>query len=152
MSRVLLPLALLLALALAACAGGEQESSAASPPTVGATVLVTVATHGGLCPNGECRSTTEVWSDGRVVRGERTVSAAPALIEAVRVEIARADFRRIAGRPFAGQCPTAYDGQETIYTFHLAAGDQVIASCTVAIDLNDPLFRAVDALTALAQG
>ena len=64
-------------------------------------------------------------------------------LHALIAEIERANFPLIESRPFTGQCPTAFDGQETIYTFHLPTGDEQIATCTVAVDQNHPLFLAV---------
>ena len=68
-----------------------------------------------------------------------------AALDALTVEIARANFPLIESRPFTDTCPMAYDGQETIYTFHLPTGTEEIATCKVAIDPNHPLFLAVAA-------
>lgn len=57
----------------------------------------------------------------------------------------RADFRTIKSRQFVGDCPTSFDGQETIYTFHLSTGEEVIDTCSVEIRPDDPLFSAVEA-------
>ena len=72
-------------------------------------------------------------------------TAPPEVIDALRVEVEQADYLKIRSRPFTGTCPIAFDGQETIYTFHVTTGDREIASCKVAIDPADPLFVAVDA-------
>lgn len=113
---------------------------------------MTVQTHGGECPAGLCDRIIEIDTDGEVtlVKPGPVVlgSIAPDLVEAIRDQVDRADFVLIKSRPFTDTCPMAYDGQETIYTFHRASGDEVIASCTVRIDPNDPLFRAVDAAIA----
>jgi hypothetical protein len=56
----------------------------------------------------------------------------------------------IESRPFTDLCPTAYDGQETIYIFTVGLGTALerIASCEVEVDLSDPLFVAVSAALA----
>jgi hypothetical protein len=118
---------------------GVQASPIAGP-------LVTVETRGGECPAGPCGQTTVIERDGQV----HLIAPAPAdlgtveptLLEALRVEIDRADFAAIAGRPFTGECPTAFDGQETIFTFETSNGSHRFASCEVEIDTDAPLFAA----------
>jgi hypothetical protein len=118
---------------------GVQASPIAGP-------LVTVEARGGDCPAGACGQTTVVERDGRV----HLIAPAPAelgtvdltLLEALRVEIDQADFAAIAGRPFTGECPTAFDGQETIFTFETSTGSHRLASCEVEVDLDAALFRA----------
>jgi hypothetical protein len=129
--------------ALAAGCGWEFLGVGASP--VGGP-LVTVETRGGECPAGACGQTTVVERDGRV----HLTAPAPAelgtvdaaLLEALTTEIDNADFAALASRPFTGQCPTAYDGQETVFTFVTARGSHRLASCAVVIDPAAPLFRA----------
>ena len=75
----------------------------------------------------------------------------PEVIESLQTEVEQADYVAIRGRPFTGECPTAFDGQEVIYTFHVTTGDREIASCEVAIDPADPLFVAVEAALAFEQ-
>ena len=143
-----LVLALLATPALGGCALlADLEPRAAGP-------LVTVERHGGLCPEGECRSVLVIERDGRVHETEpealergRVPEVLRSALEAV---VLRADFDRLAARPFAGQCPVAYDGQETIYTFTTQDGPVRLASCEVEIDTTDPLFVAVDAALAAA--
>ena len=112
--------------------------------------LVTVETRGGECAFGECREIVRIDADGsshRLQPHPELVRAVPAeLVDALAIEMDRANFPLIESRPFRSTCPTAYDGQETIYTFHLLDGDEAIASCHVAIDPADPLFRAVNAV------
>jgi hypothetical protein len=110
---------------------------------------------GGECPAGACDRRINVHLDGRLHETapiDRTVGhVPPELIEALKVEMDRANFRQIRSNPFTGECPTAVDGQEIIYTFHLPTGDEEIRSCTVAIDPNHPLFQAVAAVLAVAE-
>ena len=72
------------------------------------------------------------------------------MLSTLQTLVATADFEAIKSRPFKGDCPTAYDGQETVYTFGAPGGFETIASCTVAIDSSLPLFAAVDAVIAAA--
>jgi hypothetical protein len=111
--------------------------------------MLSVETRGGECPNGPCASLITIGSDGavhQVLPADEDLGTIPkAELDALTAEIERANFPLIESRPFTGQCPTAFDGQETIYTFHLPTGDEEIATCTVAIDPNHPLFLAVGA-------
>jgi hypothetical protein len=55
------------------------------------------------------------------------------------------DFAELVSHPFGGECPTAYDGQELVFEFASPDGVQRIASCTVEVDYDSPLFTAVRA-------
>ena len=116
--------------------------------------LLTVETVGGECVDGACHRLINLEADGtlrEVIPVTRIVGSVPReLLDALQVEMDQADFRRIRREPFTGTCPTAVDGQETIFTFHVPTGDQEIRSCKVAIDENHPLFRAVAAVMAFA--
>ena len=129
-----------------------SDAPSASPASI---PLMTVEIVGGECPSGPCDRVINVDADGRVhevIPKDRTVGQVPAeLIDALQVEMGRANFQLIRSRPFTGTCPTAVDGQELIYTFHLLTGDREIRSCKVAIDPNHPLFQAVAAVLARAQ-
>jgi hypothetical protein len=130
------------------------RSAVASTPF--AFPLVSVETRGGDCPAGSCGRLVNIEADGRiheVIPEDRVLGTVPpAIIEALRVEVEQADYLAIRSRPFSGECPTAVDGQEVVYTFHLTSGDREIASCEVAIDPAHPLFVAVDAALAFAAG
>jgi hypothetical protein len=135
---------------VAGCAGPMTSPGTTTTPSQAATSrLVTVETRGGECPNGPCGSLIDILSDGSVhqVRpADQDLGTIPkAELDALTAEIGRANFLLIESRPFTGECPTAFDGQETIYTFHLQTGDEAIATCKVAIDPNHPLFLAVGA-------
>jgi hypothetical protein len=153
-------LVLLLPIVAAACAASAPPSASPSatptlpPPSVAVATpfafpLVSVETRGGECPSGTCDRLLNIEADGRiheVIPKDRVLGTAPPeVIDALRVEVEQADYPKIRSRPFTGTCPIAFDGQETIYTFHVTTGDREIASCTVAIDPADPLFVAVDA-------
>jgi hypothetical protein len=116
--------------------------------------LVTITTRGGECPEGACGSTVVVERDGRlhqtapedVILGQVPGDVLTALDGAIKTT----DFDAIRARPFTGECPVNFDGQELIYEFGAPGGVERIASCEVEIDRNHPLFKAVEA--ALAAG
>ena len=139
-----------LAFALAACATPATATPAATP----AGALVTVETRGGECPAGACGQTITIDRDGRVHRAAKPPNelgrVTPEVLLSIDTLIATTDFGVIKSRPFTGDCPTAYDGQETIYTFSVPGGFETIASCSVAIDSSLPLFATVDAVVAAA--
>jgi hypothetical protein len=127
------------ALALTGC------SSSLSVPRTGP--LVTVSTRGSLCPAGACDNAVILDRDGRVHAaakppddlGHVDAQAMAALIAAIQ----STDFAAIKSRPFTGECPVNFDGQELIFEFSAGATTQRIASCEVDIDWGSPLFVAV---------
>ena len=139
------------AVAIAPTSAAPTRAASAGPVAP----LVTIETRGGECPDGPCGSVIVIEADGRLhqLRPADAVLAqlSPELLDAIRIEIEQANFPFIESRPFTGECPVNFDGQETIYTFHTASGDERIATCEVEIDPNHPLFRAVAAALALRQ-
>jgi hypothetical protein len=115
--------------------------------------LVTVSTRGGECPAGACESTIVVERDGRIHATKPAAAelgTAPRdLIGPLDAAILTADFAAIKARPFTGECPVNFDGQEVIYEFSTPSGVQRIASCEVEIDPNHPLFAAVEKVLAI---
>jgi len=102
----------LLAAAVGAAAGAGFTGAAAPRP------LVVVVRHGGLCVTGrECRTVLRITDSTISGHGFRprplSTSARRSLIRAIG-ELDAASLRR---HPFTGTCPTAYDGQESIYRF-----------------------------------
>jgi hypothetical protein len=167
--RPLVTIALMTAI-VSAC--GWQESPRLSPPsspvpsstpsleapgtpsTEPVSAIVTIETRGGECPGGPCGSVVAIEADGRVHQLQPTDEVIgqvpPEILEALRVEIDQANFSLIESRPFTDLCPTAYDGQETIYVFSVGLGTSFerIASCEVLVDPAAPLFVAVSAALA----
>ena len=145
--RGALPLAVLLVL-FAACSPAAVTSLL--PPT--RLPLVTVTTRGGHCLEGACGSTLVIERDGRlwqaapedVVLGQVPGDALVALDGAIKTT----DFAAIRARPFTGECPVNFDGQEVIYEFGAPEGVERIASCETDIDPDHPLFVAVQAALA----
>jgi len=111
--------------------------------------LVVVETRGGHCINPPCGSRVAIDADGRVHQLAPIVAelgtVPPDVVAALTAAVRAADFQAIKSKPFAGECPVNFDGQEVIYEFWLASGIETIASCTVDVDPEDPLFRAVEA-------
>ena len=112
--------------------------------------LVTVEAHGGRCPEGECRRVFAIESDGLVHQLEPDEAeihrVSDETIDVYRTALSITDFNALRSRPFTGDCPTAFDGMEIIYTFETPGGTERIASCEVEIDRQAPLFVAVDAI------
>ena len=124
------------------------------PPTASREPLavISIETRGGECPSGSCNRLVNIDDSGRiheVIPKDRIVGTVPkGIVEALQIEMVQANYNLLQSKPFTGTCPTAVDGQETIFTFHIPTGDEEIASCKVAIDENHPLFRAVAAALA----
>lgn len=112
-------------------------------------VLLAVGTRGGRCVDGPCASVVLVDRDGRVHLAAKPPNelgvVSPDLMAALDEAIRTADFAELASQPFTGECPTAYDGQELVFEFATPDGVQRIASCTVEVDYDTPLFTAVAA-------
>ncbi len=138
----------------ASLAGTGSASLQRSPSSAARAPIATVVQHGGLCfqgrghPGVECRSTATVT--------DRWISAPGFRRRALR-ETERADLLSAIGQikaeylrrhPFRGVCPTAYDGQESIYRFR--GFGRELASCTYglsgvrAVTLVNRLIRQLD--------
>jgi hypothetical protein len=132
---------------LAAVLAGCQSIPALGSMVPGSGPLVSVTLRGGECPEGPCGSTTVIERDGRVHQTAPVAAEIGALtgdlLTALDVAVATADFAAIRARPFTGECPVNFDGQETIYEFGAPGGTQRIATCETDIDPNHPLFQAV---------
>jgi hypothetical protein len=127
------------------------ETSPAPTASPEPLTVLTIETRGGVCVSGPCERVVNFDDNGRiheVIPKDRVVGTVPReVLEALQIAMVRTDYTLLR-RPFTGTCPTAVDGQEIIYTFHVATGDKQIASCKVAIDESHPLFRAVAAARA----
>lgn len=115
----------------------------AVPPALTGT-LVTYETRGGECPEGECGFKAEIHADGRVVRsdGMEQVVDEPSL-RRLAEQVAAADWEAILAVPFEGECPRNFDGQEELFTFHVAPEPVVVASCTTLVDHEQEPFQTV---------
>ncbi len=127
------------------------------PEVGGVRSLVTVEFHGGLCADGaECSSSTNLNSDGSVTGDAKPPNVlgrmAPGVLARLQAAIAAADFDAIRSKPFTGTCPTAFDGQEAVFTFHLPSGDIRLGECEFELDQSSPLFDAVGAAMGAGVG
>ena len=67
----------------------------------------------------------------------------PTQLAALESAIKLTDFALLKSRPFTGECPTNFDGQEFIFEFAAPGGVERIATCEVDVDYALPLFVAV---------
>jgi hypothetical protein len=107
-------------------------------------VLVSYEASGGECPQGPCGFKAQIFRDGRVLRSDgmpQTVDAQTLADLAGQME--RTDWDAILAKPFEGECPRNFDGQEETYTFNVAPEPVIVASCTTAIDPQQDPFRTV---------
>jgi hypothetical protein len=142
MSKLAVLSSIAIALLLGACSALPEIGAVRS--------LVTVEFHGGLCADGaECSSSTNLNSDGTVTGDAKPPNVlgtmAPGVLARLQAAIAEADFDAIRSKPFTGTCPTAFDGQEAVFTFHVPSGDIRLAECEFELDQGSPLFDAVGA-------
>lgn len=130
-------------------AATPSSTPAASLPA--GDVLVHVLLRGGHCRTGECRSEVTITAWGSVQRDDGSAVVVPQVLLIALVDAIRAtDFDAILARPFTGECPTAYDGQEAVFTIATPDGPVEIASCSVEVNPNAPLFLALDRIAELA--
>ena len=138
-----------LAATVAAC---QSIPAVASIVPLGIGPLVSVTVHGGECPEGACGGTTVIERNGRVHQTAPAAAElgalAPNVLTALDAAVKTADFEVIRARPFTGECPVNFDGQETIFEFGAPGGMERIATCETDIDPNHPLFLAVTAALA----
>jgi len=145
--RFVLAVAIMAAAAMSGCGFVRID---APQPTIVLPPIVLIQASGGQCPGGMCRTDTAIGRDGVLrIDGVGIVSVVddvdPSLLAALAAAVDSADYARIMAVPFTGECPTALDGQELTYTFHPAGRAPItIASCEVAIDPANPLFRTID--------
>lgn len=107
--------------------------------------LVVIRTDGGLCPDARpCSATVTIYRDGMIRVGGAMRRLDRAVFEELKRQIAAADFTAIRSRRFTGTCPTAYDGQEIRYEFHVRGTVQTLRSCATAIDPSQPPFKLLN--------
>lgn len=133
---------------------------AAESPTATSTPdrpLLAVEWRGGLCPYGGCTTTLEVTTDGayRLVEGsgvEEAGTVASTLVDALSDAVATANFDAVRVHGSTEVCPTAYDGQEIVYTFHASTGDERMSTCEDVIEFDlDPLPQTLAIIEAVGR-
>jgi len=131
--------------AMAVVATGCSEAPSRAPVASGP--LLTVTTRGGECVDGPCGTTVVIERDGRVHAAAKPPNdlgrVPPTVLQTLGALIATTDFSIVRARPFRGDCPTAYDGQEHVFEFGTPGGIERIATCEVVVDYRHPLFVAV---------
>ena len=139
---VVIALTVLVAVLATAC-----SSVPGLPSAIASGPLVTVETRGGECLNGPCGSKTAIERDGRVhslaPAAAELGQVPPDVLTALDAAIKTTDFAILKSRPFTGECPVNFDGQEVIYEFGAPSGTERIASCEVEVDPELPVFLAV---------
>ena len=139
--------AVLVVVAVFAVAACDRIGASLIPDRSGP--LVTITTRGGECMDGPCGSVIAVAANGQVHQLEPEPAnlgeLSDELLSALDAQIKTADFATIRARPFTGECPVNFDGQEVIYEFAAPSGVERIASCETEIDPDHPLFLAVEA-------
>jgi hypothetical protein len=103
-----------------------------------------------------CESRVVVERDGRIHAVKPAVEEfgkVPAdVLAALELAVRTTDFAQLKSKPFTGECPVNFDGQEIIYDFGAPSGVQRIASCEVEIDANHPLILAVTKALVVTEG
>jgi hypothetical protein len=133
-------------IALAVALGACQATGGGIVPGTGP--LVTVQMRGGMCADGGvCESSVILERDGRVhaaAKPPNDLGVVDAATMATLTNLVQqTDYATLKSKPFTGECPTNFDGQELIFEFAAPGGNQVIAQCQVDIDWGHPLFVAV---------
>ena len=64
------------------------------------------------------------------------------VLTALDAAVETTDFDVIRARPFTGECPVNFDGQEQIFEFGAPGGVERIATCETDVDMEHPLFLA----------
>ncbi len=145
----LIRLAMLLSIVALAATFGACNSAATNEIVPGTGPLMTVQLRGGMCPEGACDSSVILERDGRVRSSAKPPNdlgaVTPVNMSALNAAMAATDFAALKSKPFTGECPVAFDGQELIFEFAILTGTQRLASCEVDIDWGHPLFIAVAA-------
>lgn len=130
---------LLMLLILGGCSAGTLQ------PATGP--LLTVTMRGGMCRDAACGGSVVLERDGKVhaaAKPPNELGQVPAAsMAALMTALNQTDFAALKSKPFAGECPVNFDGQELIFEFAVGATTQRIASCEVDIDWGHPLFVAV---------
>jgi hypothetical protein len=144
----LIRLAMLLS-TIALAAGSVAACGASGTPEIVPLTgpLVTVQMRGGMCQEGMCDNTVILERDGKVHSAAKPPNSLglvpPVPLDALNAAITAADWATLRSKPFTGECPVNFDGQELIFEFSTLSGTQRLASCEVEIEWGSPLFIAV---------
>lgn len=120
----------------------------------GSDTLVKVTFSGGLCPYGPCGRSIEIKGDGTLLEktnqgtNRKKIGREERLTELVAV-LKGTGLEDLKIKKFEGTCPTAYDGQKTVYEFISAEGTVVVDSCEYAINIEEPIYRVIWKIIAI---
>jgi|GEM_PF-5288413 len=107
--------------------------------------LVIIRNEGGLCVYGGCWSEATIFTDGTweyedgqgvFVEGQLDKY----YVDEIILQVANIEFKVAKAHLFTDTCPTAYDGQKSIYTFYTELGKETVDSCIT--DLSKTSFFA----------
>ena len=125
-----------------------RTSRLPSPPPSPNSTLVRITLSGGLCPPSQsCTSSFLLSNTGVLTTPTGDKQLDTNLITRLHNLIETSDFPVLRARKFTGICPTAYDGQKTVYLFFTSHGPQTLDSCETAIDNSSSLFQILAFLT-----
>lgn len=140
---------LLTLVAIVATGAGACSPGAVASLLPGGAPLLTMTARGGECFEPPCESTVAIDRSGAVRQTFPTDAGIgevpPALLIALDGAVKTTDYAALRSRPFTGECPTAFDGQEFVWEFGAPTGVERIASCETEIDPAHPLFAAASA-------
>ena len=104
--------------------------------------LIKIYYHGGLCVSGEeCRSIKTITADGKVmIDGKLAGNLTGGQLSNLKQVLSATDYNSIGTQKFIGTCPTAYDGEEVVFSFYPQGIERSYASCDVEIDESLPVF------------
>ncbi|MFV0522953.1 MAG: hypothetical protein ACK5RL_00405 [Acidimicrobiales bacterium] len=124
-------------------------------------LLAVVIDVGGLCEGGVCERQLELAADGdwTLIEGGQVISRGTYDVSQLRAEALALEPDSLSLGPFAGECPTAYGGQERFYRIYdpdqvgVVAAD--VSTCIDQVDAEAPVvitldFMMADALQATA--
>ncbi len=114
-------------------------------------LLARVTRTGGLCPEGACFTTIEIMQGGEVLVKDaaadfprkQKIGDSARLTDFLEA-FSTTNFDTLKDREFEGTCPTAFDGQKTVYEFFTKPTVVVVDSCEHEIDREAPIYRSLE--------
>lgn len=153
-----------------ACNKSITNKNTNSLTSISSDPLLTVESHGGLCSDEKTQSrygcnktytlfasghytlTSQIGEEIRTLNEGKEDSIKENRITDLQKLIKDTNFSQLRNTPFTDTCPTAYDGQEIIYTFYLNdSKTERIATCEYVVDQSDPLISRANELSETAK-
>jgi hypothetical protein len=118
-----------------------------SPQPLESGSIARIWVGGGLCA-GECFSEIVIAANGhyqfRNSAGKKISGILPRQdVRNLRRLVRRTNFAQIKSRP-PQNCPLAFDGPESRYSFRTSSGVEFISNCLYGVDPQHPLFELAD--------